>query len=99
MGIQSFGDTGTEDVFHGRRTKAARKVCPDNILHIAVRKLDQLNQAANLNDLRVPPANHLEKLWGDRAGMHSIRITLQWRICFRWTDAGPESVQIIDYHH
>lgn len=57
-----------------------------------------LNQAATLNDLRVPPGNRLEQLRGDRAGQHSIQINHQWRICFRWTEAGPEDVQITDYH-
>ncbi len=57
-----------------------------------------LNQAATLSDLRVPPGNRLEQLRGDRAGQHSIRINQQWRICFRWTEAGPEDVQITDYH-
>lgn len=57
-----------------------------------------LNRAATLNDLRVPPANRLEQLRGDRAGQHSIRINQQWRLCFRWTDAGPADVQIVDYH-
>ena len=57
-----------------------------------------LNRAATLNDLRVPPGNRLEQLRGDRAGQLSIRINQQWRICFRWTEAGPEDVQITDYH-
>ena len=57
-----------------------------------------LDAAETLADLRVPPGNRLEKLTGDRAGQHSIRINQQWRICFRWTDAGPEDVEISDYH-
>jgi toxin HigB-1 len=57
-----------------------------------------LDAAETLADLRVPPGNRLEKLAGDRAGQHSIRINQQWRICFRWTDAGPEDVEITDYH-
>lgn len=57
-----------------------------------------LNQAATLDDLRVPPGNRLEQLRGDRAGQHSIRINRQWRICFTWTDAGPDEVEITDYH-
>ena len=57
-----------------------------------------LDAAETLADLRVPPGNRLEKLTGDRAGQHSIRINQQWRICFRWTDAGPEDVEITDYH-
>lgn len=65
---------------------------------IAKRKLDMLDAAANLADLRSPPGNRLESLKGDRKGHHSIRINDQWRICFRWTDQGPEDVQIVDYH-
>lgn len=57
-----------------------------------------LNRAATVNDLRVPPGNRLEQLHGGRVGQHSIRINQQWRICFRWSDAGPEDVQITDYH-
>ena len=65
---------------------------------MALRKLRQLGAAEVLNDLRVPPGNRLERLRGDRAGQYSIRINDQWRICFLWTDAGPEEVEIIDYH-
>ena len=57
-----------------------------------------LDAAEILTDLRVPPGNRLEKLTGDRAGQYSIRVNQQWRICFRWTDAGPEDVEITDYH-
>jgi len=64
----------------------------------ALRKLDVLHQARDLNDLRAPPGNRLEALAGDRRGQHSIRINDQWRICFRWTHAGPEDVEIVDYH-
>lgn len=62
------------------------------------RKLDQLNQAESLADLRVPPRNQLAKLRGDRSGQHSIRINAQYRLCFRWTSRGPEDVEIVDYH-
>ena len=65
---------------------------------MALRKLAMLDAAETLNDLRVPPGNRLEALRGDRAGQHSIRINQQWRICFTWTDAGPQEVQIVDYH-
>ena len=64
----------------------------------AVRKLDMLHQARNLNDLRAPPANRLEALAGDRRGQHSVRINDQWRICFMWTREGPVNVEIVDYH-
>jgi len=65
---------------------------------MARRKLRQLEIAANLDDLNVPPGNRLEALKGDRAGQYSIRINRQWRICFRWTEAGAEDVEIVDYH-
>ena len=68
------------------------------LLRSAVRKLLILDAAEQLNDLTVPPGNRLEKLRGDRAGQHSIRINQQWRICFRWTAAGPEDVLIVEYH-
>ncbi|AHY48387.1 Plasmid maintenance system killer protein (plasmid) [Rubrobacter radiotolerans] len=96
--IVSFGDEGTEDIFDGRDTKKARKACPSDLMKVARRKLDQVNQAAGLDDLRVPPNNRLEKLAGDREGWHSIRINVQWRVCFLWTDAGAEEVEIVDYH-
>lgn len=67
------------------------------ILRSALRKLRQVGSAESIEDLRVPPGNRLEALKGDRAGQYSIRINDQWRICFRWTDAGPEEVEIVDY--
>lgn len=96
--IVSFKDEGTEDVFDGRDTKKARKACPSDLLKVARRKLDQINQAVRLDDLRAPPSNHLEKLRGDREGQHSIKVNDQWRVCFRWTEAGAEEVEIVDYH-
>jgi toxin HigB-1 len=96
--IVSFGDKGTEDVFDGRATKSARKACPSDLLRAARRKLDQINQAVNLGDLRAPPSNHLEKLKGEREGQYSIRINDQWPVCFRWTEMGAEDVAIVDYH-
>jgi len=69
-----------------------------NIAVVARRKIRQLEIAGRLEDLRIPPGNRLEALKGDRAGQHSIRINDQWRICFRWTDAGAEDVEIVDYH-
>jgi toxin HigB-1 len=65
---------------------------------MAQRKLRQLNAAERLEDLRIPPGNRLEKLHGNRAGHHSIRVNDQFRICFRWTRAGPEDVELVDYH-
>ena len=96
--IQSFRDRGTEDVFHGRDTRAARIVCPGRLQRVAGRKLDQLDSAETLQDLRVPPGNRLEALKADRKGQHSIRINDQYRVCFIWSETGPESVEIVDYH-
>jgi len=96
--IRSFDNQGTEDVFNRRRTKAARRTCPEALARIAQRKLDQLNAAVSLASLRIPPGNHLEALSKDRQGQHSIRMNDQYRICFIWTDEGPEQVEITDYH-
>lgn len=96
--VVSFQDHGTDDLFHGRNTRAARNTCPVSIWDVARRKLDQLNVASNLGDLRAPPANRLEALKGDRRGQYSIRVNDQYRVCFHWTVAGPANVEIIDYH-
>lgn len=96
--IVSFRDKATEDVFNGKASRAARKGCPQAIWSIASRKLDQLDSVASLKELKVPPGNHLEQLSGDRRGQYSIRINEQYRICFRWTDLGPDAVEIADYH-
>ena len=71
---------------------------PREIQQIALRKLFMLDKAVSLNDLRIPPANRLEALTGNRKGQHSIRINNQWRICFVWTEAGADQVEIVDYH-
>jgi proteic killer suppression protein len=71
---------------------------PQDIQQVALRKLRMLNRAVTLNDLRVPPANRLEELTGDRAGQYSIRINEQWRICFDWRDGDALNVEIVDYH-
>ncbi|MDE2716008.1 MAG: type II toxin-antitoxin system RelE/ParE family toxin [Chloroflexota bacterium] len=76
----------------------ARRTCPQSIWRVAQRKLDQLDSATVLSDLRIPPGNRLERLTGDRSGEYSIRINNQYRICFTWTDAGPVGVEIADYH-
>jgi len=96
--IRSFSNTGTEDIFNGKRTKAARKTCPQRLWRIAVRKLDQLDSVISFDELRIPPGNRLEALKADRKGQHSIRINEQYRICFVWTDLGPVEVEIADYH-
>lgn len=96
--IVCFRTQGTEDIFNGENTKEARKTCPRFLWKIAARKLDQLDSAAMLNELRIPPANKLERLKGDREGQHSIRINEQFRICFLWTSSGPTEIEIVDYH-
>ena len=96
--IVSFGNQGTEDVFNGRNTDTARRTCLRSLLRVAARKLDQLDSAGALGDLRAPPGNRLEALSGDREGQHSVRINEQYRICFVWTDSGAEHVEILDYH-
>lgn len=96
--IQSFKGQGTRDIFDWKESKRASKSCPPELWAVARRKLDQLNQADALTDLRVPPNNRLEALKGDRKGQHSIRVNDQFRVCFRWTAAGPEDVEIVDYH-
>lgn len=96
--IRSFKDQGTEDIFDGKNTKEARRSCPQNLWAVAVRKLDQLDSTASLEDLRIPPGNRLEALSGDRVGQHSIRINDQYRICFVWAENEPKEVEIVDYH-
>jgi proteic killer suppression protein len=96
--IRSFRDVATEDLFYGRSTKAARKALPQSLWRKASLKLDAIDSAGTLDDLLIPPGNRLEALKGDRRGQHSIRINSQYRICFRWTEAGPEDVEVVDYH-
>ena len=91
--IRSFKCSDTEALAKGERVR--RFV---NIAAVARRKLRQLQIAGRLDDLRVPPGNRLEALKGNRRGQHSIRINDQWRVCFRWIDAGAEDVEIVDYH-
>lgn len=92
--IRSFKDKDTEAIFNG---KFVRRI-PKQVAPLAARKLNQVHAAGSLDDMRIPPGNRLEALKGDRKGQHSIRINDQWRICFRWTNAGPEAVEIVDYH-
>jgi proteic killer suppression protein len=96
--IGSFANQATEDIYNGLSSKAARKLCPDHLWQVAGRKLDLLDSASEIMDLRVPPGNRLEALSGDRKGQYSIRINQQYRICFTWIAEGPENVEIIDYH-
>lgn len=96
--IRSFKNKATEDLFNGKATKSAMRACPKRLWNIAVRKLDQLDSVLSLDELRVPPGNRLEALSRDRKGQHSIRINDRYRICFRWTNTGPITVEITDYH-
>jgi proteic killer suppression protein len=91
--IRSFGDRDTERLWQRERVRSL----DSRVLRAALRKLAILDAAVDLDDLRVPPGNRLEALKGDRRGQHSIRINDQWRICFTWTDTGPEDVEIVDY--
>ncbi|MGJ4051370.1 type II toxin-antitoxin system RelE/ParE family toxin [Corynebacterium macclintockiae] len=92
--IQSFADKDTERLWNRERVRSI-----DSRIHsVALRKLRQLGYAQTLDELRMPPGNRLEALKGDRRGQFSIRINDQWRICFRWSAAGPEEVEIVDYH-
>ena len=92
--ILNFRNASTEAIFNGRRSRQL----PPTLVARARRKLDLLNAAITLEDLRVPPGNQLEALHGDRKGQHSIRINDQWRICFRFAEANAYDVEIVDYH-
>ena len=93
MAIRSFRCSDTEAIYDGKHPRRFR-----NIENVAQRKLQMLDGAVDLRDLKSPPGNRLETLSGDRVGQHSIRINDQWRVCFEWTDAGPRNVEIVDYH-
>ncbi len=95
--ILSFADEATEDVFHGVSSRAARRL-PQSIWRITQRKLDMLNAAHVIGDLRAPPGNRLEALHGDRAGHYSIRVNDQYRITFRFQDGSVSDVRCEDYH-
>jgi proteic killer suppression protein len=96
--IKTFKDKGAEDIFNGKNSKDARNICPQILWKIASRKLDQLDSASRLDDLKVPPVNMFEVLKGNRQGEHSVRINDQYRICFIWFENGPDQVEITDYH-
>ena len=93
--IRSFKSKETEKIFARERSHKL----PQDIQQVALRKLRMLNRAFTLQDLRIPPANRLEKLLGKREGQHSIRINNQWRICFEWRDGDAYGVEIVDYHY
>jgi proteic killer suppression protein len=92
--IKTFKDAETHKIYQRERS---RKL-PFDIQQVALRKLRMINNAISINDLRVPPANHLEKLSGNREGQYSIRINDQWRICFEWKNSDAFNVEITDYH-
>jgi len=92
--IKTFKCKETEKIF---RREYSRKL-PYNIQRVALRKLRMIDRSETLNDLKIPPANMLEKLSGNRKGQYSIRINDQWRICFHWTDSSALEVEIVDYH-
>ena len=92
--LRSFRDKDTEAVWRRQRSRKLDTTTQP----VAWRKLAMLDAAEILGDLRIPPGNRLEKLTGDRARQYSIRINRQWRICFRWSDAWPEDIEIVDYH-
>lgn len=95
--IVSFGDAGTEALYHGRGSGASRRI-PFDVVPRARRKLDMIHAAKRLEDLAKPPGNRLESLRGRLAGFHSIRVNDQWRLVFRWTPRGPALVALVDYH-
>lgn len=96
--IRSFADAATENLFDGVDSRRARRVCPVHLWPAARRKLTQLNRVGDLGELAVPPGNRLERLHGDRAGQHSIRINERYRLCFRWENGYADEVEVIDYH-
>jgi len=96
--IRSFADGATEDLFNGIDSRRARRACPRTLWPVARRKLTQLNRVRGLGELSVPSGNRLERLSGDRAGQHSIRINDQYRVCFRWEDRYADDVEVTDYH-
>ncbi len=95
--IAFFGDSATADLFHGRSTARVRRL-PQDILVVALDKLDILNAAHDINDLRSPPGNRLHALRGNLRGFHSIRVNDQWRIVFRWSSGTASDVRLTDYH-
>lgn len=96
--IVNFKNQGSEDVFNGVASKAARKTCPQSLWRVAARKLELLDSVVHLDELKVPPGNRLEALAGSRKGQHSIRVNDQYRICFTWTVTGADDVELTDYH-
>ncbi|WP_191373988.1 type II toxin-antitoxin system RelE/ParE family toxin [Corynebacterium stationis] len=92
--IRNFGDKNTERIWQENYVKSVDR----KVQRATMRKLELIHAAQNIEDLRIPPGNRLERLVGDRRGQHSIRVNAQWRICFVWKDGGAEDVELVDYH-
>lgn len=95
--IRSFGDKLTEGLYHGRTNRRVLRL-DQRLVKAATRKLDMIEAATCIQDLRIPPGNRLEPLQGDLAGLHSIRVNDQWRITFRWSEGEADEVRLVDYH-
>ena len=96
--IKSFSAQGSEDIFDGVNSQAARSCCPRSLWGIVQRKLDQINRVREIGELAIPPGNRLERLRGDRQDQYSIRINERYRICFRWEDGHAYEIEVVDYH-
>lgn len=92
--IRSFGSRNTERIWHGQYVKGVDRT----LQRAALRKLEMVHAAKDVEDLRIPPGNRLERLVGDRRGQHSIRVNAQWRICLKWAEGGADDVELVDYH-
>ncbi len=92
--IRSFGSKDAERIWDEQYVKGVDRM----VQRVALRKLELIHAAKDVEDLRIPPGNRLEQLTGDRRGQHSIRVNAQWRICFVWRDGGAEDVELVDYH-
>ena len=92
--IRSFGSKDTERIWREQYVKGVDRA----VQRATLRKLELVHAAKDVDDLRIPPGNRLEKLVGDRRGQHSIRVNAQWRVCFVWIDGGAEDVELVDYH-
>lgn len=92
--IRTFGDKDTERIWHEQYVKRIDRT----VQRAALRKLEMLHAARDVEDLRIPPGNRLERLVGDRRGQHSIRVNAQWRLCFVWNEGGADNVELVDYH-
>ncbi len=92
--IRSFGSKDAERIWHEQYAKRVDRA----VQRVTLRKLELIHAAKDVDDLRVPPGNRLERLVGDRRGQHSIRVDAQWRLCFVWRDGGAEDVELVDYH-